>query len=45
MHSGIKGQELEVLEQVQTDDQLAIEGIMDTTEAHFQPSNSAGTKA
>ena len=30
MRSGIKGQELEVLEQVQNDDQLAVEGIMDT---------------
>ena len=30
MRSGIKDQELEVLEQVQTDHQLAVEGIMDT---------------
>ena len=38
-----KGQELEVLEpEVQTDDQIAVEGIMDTTETYFQPSNSTG---
>lgn len=30
MRSGIKDQELEVLEQVQTDHQLSVEGIMDT---------------